>query len=194
MKKILIITGSPETESNSSTMAQAFAKGINSKKFMTEIISVNNFLLEIYSYKTKTPDPKTEQKFLEICEKIKTYDGLVIATPTYNFGVPARLKNFIDRLGFIGLDYQKINKIGQPTGQFGHLKTFFLVSGGSPWWAQKIMFFMFPNLWLKMAFWYYGAKNQGSIYGAKLTFRNPAKNNQKLLDKCKKAGKHCYRN
>ncbi len=111
--------------------------------------------------------------------------GLVIATPTYNFSVPAQLKNFIDRMRFIALDMKARNRLGQPVGQLRHLKTYFLVSGGTPTWAQRILFFAFPPFWLRGVFLYFGAQVIGAYYSGDVR----AKDNQKILAACERRGR-----
>jgi FMN-dependent NADH-azoreductase len=111
--------------------------------------------------------------------------GLVIATPTYNFSVPAHLKNFIDRIRFFALDFTRTNKMGQPMGMLGHLQTYFLVSGGTPNWAEHILCFTFPSFWLRGVFLYFNAKVMGAFYSGDVkTFENT-----KILDRCFRKGK-----
>jgi hypothetical protein len=76
------------------------------------------------------------------------------------------------------------NRFGQPVGKLKDLKVYFLVSGGTPVWAQKLLFFAFPPFWLRGIFLYYGAKCMGAIYSGDVkTF-----DNKKILKKCEKEG------
>ena len=112
-------------------------------------------------------------------------NGNIIATPTYNFAVPSHLKNFIDRMRFFALDLSRKNKLKQPVGMLGHLRTYFLVSGGTPNWAEHILFFVFPSFWLRGVFLYFNAKVMGAYYSGDVkTFQNT-----KILKKCFKKGK-----
>ena len=189
MKNIVIIYSSPEKNSNSESMANAFLEGMKKNKNL-EIskIYLRDYNFADYCHANKYPTQKTEPEFYNFAKKIEKADGLIIATPTFNFNVPSRLKNVIDRIGFIALDYSKKNMIGQPVQKLVNLRTFFLVSGGSPRIVQFFLFFLFPSFWLFVVFKYYGAKFCGSIYGGNLTFKNPASQDKKLMNKCYKYG------
>ncbi len=188
MKKVIVIYSSPEEQSNSATMADHFIKGIKQNKDI-EVCKVylKDTDFEMYCHAKKVP-LECESDFLCLTEKIQKAQGLVIATPTYNFGVPAKLKNFVDRIGFIALDYKQKNWMGQPVPKLGYLKTFFLVSGGTPTIMQKLLFFLFPPFWLWVVFKYYGAKQGGSVFGGNLTYQNPARKQPVLLQHCEKKG------
>ena len=57
---------------------------------------------------------------------VENASGLVIATPVWNFGVPAHLKNFIDRMGSFALDETRSR--GTLNG-----KPFYIIfTGGAP--------------------------------------------------------------
>lgn len=61
-----------------------------------------------------------------IKDEILKADGVVIASPIWNFGVPAHLKNLIDRMGTFALD--ETRSVGTLKG-----KPFYLMyTGGSP--------------------------------------------------------------
>jgi putative NADPH-quinone reductase len=185
MKKIIALSCSPSKGRNSDTMLDRFIEGVNKTGIYVEKIYLQDIQIDNYCYENGKLALPHEDEFKELTEKLEIYDGLVIATPTYNFSVPAHLKNFIDRIRFIALDLEKKNRIGQPVGQLGHLNCYFLVSGGVPNFAQKILFFTFPPFWLRGVFLYYGAKVQGAFYSGDVkTFCN-----KKILKKCERKGK-----
>ena len=190
MKKMIVaISSSPNKEGNSATLLNSFLSGLD-KNIKIEKFHLPEIEFADYSFQfSKEPDPKIEPKFRELCDKFKKADGIVIAAPTYNFGVPAKLKNFIDRIGYLALDYKKLNKIGQPTGLLGDKKVFTIITGGTPNIFAGFLFFIFPGFWLRVVFAYYGCFSYRSKYAGKLTFSNPAKNKPKLLEKFKKLGK-----
>ncbi|MCM2339420.1 MAG: NAD(P)H-dependent oxidoreductase [Burkholderiales bacterium] len=185
--KILAISCSPSRGRNSDTMLDSFilgmreVSGIEVEKIYLEDVHINSYRFE----NSKDPE-EGEKDFKKLVSKIANdISGLVIATPTYNFSVPAHLKNFIDRIRFIALDLTQRNKFGQPVGKLHNLKTYFLVSGGTPNWAEHILFFAFPAFWLRALFLYFGAKVMGAFYSGDIrTFEN-----KKILDKCFKKGK-----
>lgn len=185
MKKIITLSCSPSRGRNSDTMLNAFISGIKTTESLEiEKIYLHDISIENYSYENSKGPLPTETDFAKLVEKITNSDGLVIATPTYNFSVPAHLKNFIDRSRFFALDMEKRNGLGQPVGRLSYLGTYFLVSGGTPRWAEHILFFTFPAFWLRGVFLYFGAK----VFGAYYTGDVQAFRNKKLLKLCEKKG------
>lgn len=183
--KIIALACSPSRGRNSDTMLDHFIKGVREVDGADiEKIYLSDIAIEYYSYENSKGVGPNEEAFGQLVEKIKQAKGLVIATPTYNFSVPAHLKNFIDRMRFFALDLGEKNRLGQPKGKLGYLSTYFLVSGGTPTWAQKILFFTFPPFWLRGVFLYFGAKVMGAIYTGDIrSFENHA-----VHAKCEKAG------
>jgi FMN-dependent NADH-azoreductase len=187
--KIIAIYCSPSRGRNSDTMMDNFLIGIKNADKNSEIeiekINLNEIYIENYSFKNSKNPTEKEKDFVELANKIKNgTDALIISTPTYNFSVPAGLKNFIDRIRFIALDLENKNIMNQPTGTLNHLKVYFIVSGGTPSWAQKILFFAFPPFWLRGVFLYYGAQCMGAFYSGDVR----AFQNQSILNKCQRLG------
>ncbi len=185
--KILAISSSTSRGRNSDTMLDYFIKGIETiGDHQIEKIYLDEILINLYRYENRNGPEENEIEFKKITDKISAEVGaLIIATPTYNFSVPSHLKNFIDRIRFISLDLSKRNKLGQPVGKLENLYVYFLVSGGTPKWAQRILFFAFPPFWLRGVFLYFRAKVMGSFYSGDIeTFKN-----QKILKKCSKLGR-----
>lgn len=185
--KILTLSCSPSRGRNSDTMLDHFILGIKEVGGIeVEKIYLEDIPIDLYNFKNSTGPQEHEVEFGKLCQKISSeISGLVIATPTYNFSVPAHLKNFIDRMRYIALDLSKRNRFNQPVGKLGHLKTYFLVSGGTPEWAEKILFFSFPAFWLRGLFLYFNAKVMGALYIGNVE----AYKNQKILNKCFKRGR-----
>lgn len=185
--KILALSCSPSRKRNSDTMLDYFISGMREvSDIEVEKIYLEDIPIDYYKYENSKAPGAHEEAFKKLSDKIMhEVEGLVIATPTYNFSVPAHLKNFIDRIRFFALDFQNRNKLGQPTGMLGHLKMYFLVSGGTPAWAERIVFFAFPSFWLRGVFLYFNAKVMGAFYSDDIkTYEN-----KKTLEKCFKKGK-----
>ncbi len=185
--KIIALSCSPSKGRNSDTMLDSFIRGASKVKGIEiEKIYLNDIPFDYYSFENCLGFSENEKAFGELTDKIQKAQGLVIATPTYNFSVPGHLKNFIDRIRFIALDMEAKSLLDQPKGKLGYLRTYFLVSGGTPVWAEKLLFFAFPPFWLRGVFLYFGAKVMGAIYtGDVHSFKN------KSIDKkCCKEGEH----
>ncbi|MFT5360110.1 MAG: FMN-dependent NADH-azoreductase [Candidatus Paceibacteria bacterium] len=184
--KVIALSCSPSRGRNSDTMLDHFIAGASQvKDIEVEKVYLEDITIDYYNHKNSKGVLPHEQDFGDLAQKLMTNTrGLVIATPTYNFSVPAHLKNFIDRMRFFGLDMANKNKLGQPVGQLDHLSTYFIVSGGTPNWARRILFFTFPSFWLRGVFLYFGAKVYGAIYSGDIHTQN----NKKVLRRCEKAG------
>jgi FMN-dependent NADH-azoreductase len=190
MKKIIALSCSPSVGRNSDTMLDSFLDGVSSVKGIEfKKIYLKEIPIEMYEYSNSKGAGENEKEFKELTDLIQDSEGLVISTPTYNFSVPGHLKNFIDRMGFISLDYKNQNKLGQPIGRLGYLQTYFLVSGGTPKWAEILFFFAFPSFWLRAVFLYFGSEVMGAYYSGDIkTFEN-----KRILNKCHRLGvKYAY--
>lgn len=91
-KKILVLTGSPNREGNSSKMANAFIRGAEQAghsvtKFETAHKNMRGF--------TSQPDDMAE-----LVPLMNDCDVLLISTPLYWFSFPAQLKAVIDQLDY----------------------------------------------------------------------------------------------
>ena len=167
-------------------MLDSFIKGIEKEQpnFEVEKIYLTDIEFEYFSFENRLGPTENEKEFSSLCESITQADALVIAAPTYNFSVPAQLKNFIDRIRFFALDFNDQTKLRQPRGKLPYLQTYFLVSGGTPRWAQRMLFFAFPPFWLRNVFLYYGAECMGAYYTGDVG----AFQNDKVMNMCKKKG------
>lgn len=111
-KKILVITGSPNREGNSSKMADAFARGAERAghsvtKFETAFKNMRGFTAA------------EADDFRELAPQLESADAIVIATPLYWYSFPAQVKAVIDQL-----DYSEGSKMTKKD-------SYLLVSGGA---------------------------------------------------------------
>jgi putative NADPH-quinone reductase len=191
MPKIVALACSPSKGFNSDTMLDAFLSGMSEiKQVKVEKIYLNDLQIENYSFLNRLPDAVKEPQFVALIDKIVKADGVVIATPCFNFSVPAALKNLLDRMSYKALNPKSLNWLSQPKGLLTNLHNFYLVSCGTPAWMVRVFLWpIFPVNWLRVVFGYFGSKTWGGIYGAGLNTNNLAKNNPKLMERCRKAGR-----
>ena len=127
MEILLLIAGTNDP-SNADVLAHAFAEGMQQAgdvtihKHLLRDSALEHFTLKHYEEATEQ-----EPAFLELVNLLQRSSGFVIATPVWNFSVPAHLKNFIDRLGRIGLDAETHSH-----GTLGGKPFYLLFTGGSP--------------------------------------------------------------
>lgn len=155
---IVIFVAGTNLPSNAKMLAETFKQGIEQEKISTTLVrladlSINHFSLEYYH-----PECSLEDDFCRIQSLFEKADGVVIATPIWNFSVPAHLKNFIDRIGGFSLDEATHSK-GQLKG-----KPFYLIfTGGAPKPVWKFMLHV-TTMHLPESLKYYGGVILGRHY------------------------------
>jgi NAD(P)H-dependent FMN reductase len=98
MPHISIISASVRTGRNSHRVALYFKKYLEENQHATvEILDLNEYNFPLFDERLKF-QPSPSAAVLEFAGKIKASDGVIIATPEYNGGYPASLKNIIDLL------------------------------------------------------------------------------------------------
>ncbi len=124
---ITVIVAGTNEPSNSNMLADTMIEGMKvtypdiiiHKVFLKDI-TIEHFNLDCYGPSCPI-DGLTKVEAM-----IKKSDGVIIATPMWNFGVPAHLKNLIDRMGSFALDESR--SVGTLNG-----KPFFLIfTAGMP--------------------------------------------------------------
>ncbi len=125
--RIVTIVGGTSDPSNSETLARAFNEGLKAAGAETEIITLRDKTIDPFTLRCYAPDFQPEEDFKAIQSAIERADGLVIASPVWNFGIPANLKNVIDRCGAFGLDRETRTK-----GQWKDKPFYLIFTGGAP--------------------------------------------------------------
>ncbi|GAB3204637.1 NAD(P)H-dependent FMN reductase [Pontibacter aydingkolensis] len=98
MPHIAIISSSVRTGRNTHRVALFFQKYITDNNLATaEILDLKEYNFPIFEERFKFQEEPLK-KTIEFADKIKAADGVIIATPEYNGGYPASLKNVIDLL------------------------------------------------------------------------------------------------
>lgn len=132
--KIIVLVAGTNDPSNSHVLADAFIQGIEQlgdvqlSKLQLKDLRIDHF--NISHYDSNTDQGEDFRRFQSLMESAH---GFVIATPVWNFGVPAHLKNLIDRMGSFALSETRSR--GTLKG-----KPFYLIfTGGAPAPAWKGM-------------------------------------------------------
>src|SRR3989338_4220001 len=131
--KILVLVAGTNDPSNCDTLAEAFTEGLRHvpeteiNKVFVRDLHIDHFTLD--HYREGGPE---EEDFRKIRSLVLDADGIVVATPIWNFSVPAHLKNLIDRMGTFALDRET-----RSDGQLGGKPCCFLFTGGAPVPAWK---------------------------------------------------------
>ncbi len=131
---IAVIVAGTNEPSNSNTLADAMIEGMKKdhpgmivNKVRLKDMHIDHFEIGLYSH----DHPSDHMKMIK--PLILEADGVVIATPMWNFSIPAHLKNLIDRMGAFALD--ETHTIGTLKGK----PFFFIVTAGMPSVAWKFL-------------------------------------------------------
>lgn len=158
MKLLILVAGTNEP-SNSNVLAEAFAEGARSVKGMeVEKIRLKDLTIEHFSLEYYKKECPSRDDFCRLQEKIIAAKGIAIASPIWNFSVPAHLKNVIDRMGAFALDEETHTK-----GQFKGKPFTFLFTGGVPVVAWKALMYV-TTLHISEAMKYYGGTITGRSF------------------------------
>jgi len=96
--KVVIISGSVRTGRQSQKAAQYLEKELLGRGIGTEIIDLADYSLPIMEERI-TRDPEAPEAALQISEKLKFADAIVLVTPEYHGSFSGVLKNALDYFG-----------------------------------------------------------------------------------------------
>lgn len=131
MEVVVLIAGT-NNPSNCETLADAFTQGMRKDHGITvHTFALRDLAIEHFSLDYYDPQCNMEEDFCMLQERIENASGLVVATPVWNFSVPAHLKNFIDRMGSFALAEDRA------TGTLKGLPLYMIYTGGAPMPAWK---------------------------------------------------------
>jgi NAD(P)H-dependent FMN reductase len=160
---ITIVVAGNNCPSNAAFLAQTFAEALKAEHPSAEIttlaladLDIPHFTLDAYD-PAHSPTPDTHRLHQAVLEA----DGIVVASPVWNFSVPAHLKNALDHLGAVCLDQATHSK-----GQLKDKPCAFLFTGGAPMIAWKALLSI-TTLHVSEAFKYYGAAVVGRHFEPK---------------------------
>ena len=125
---IVLISASMNNPSNSDLLCDWFREGLEktTPAVATQKIQLRELQIEQFTLDHYDPVCNQEEDFCNVQAAIESADGLVIASPVWNFGVPGNLKNLIDRFGSFALDETRSK------GTLKGLPFYLLFTGGAP--------------------------------------------------------------
>lgn len=192
---ILATTASFYQGGNSETLLDHFIEGIHGYGAasgmtyeVTKLDLQNMHIPHLTRDNRKTPQLESpeEQDFATLCQRIQESHGWIIATPVWNFGYPAKLKNVIDRIGFLALDYS--GKKVRPKLSYMHM--YYIWTCGSPelgWWGLMRWTAAMSLGW---AMRYYGAKHFGILHASGCVVGKEVSKRKWQCNRAKKRGYH----
>lgn len=156
--KIAAIVGGMNDPSNSEVLARAFLEGAAKAGAETQLITLRGKTIEPFTLGAYASAQPPEEDFRVVQAAIESADGLVVASPIWNFGIPANLKNVIDRCGTFGLDAET-----RTVGQWGGKPFYLIFTGGAPHAAWRGLFRKTTSS-VPTALQYFGGVHAGSHF------------------------------
>jgi NAD(P)H-dependent FMN reductase len=124
---VVVFVAGNNNPSNSEYLADEFIAGMrDTDRIHAQKVRVADLSLDHFSLKFYESGADQGEDFRRIHGMIDKAKGIVIATPIWNFSVPAHLKNLIDRIGSFGLDPATRTK-----GMLGGKPVFLIFTGGA---------------------------------------------------------------
>ncbi|OIO53901.1 hypothetical protein AUJ46_04130 [Candidatus Peregrinibacteria bacterium CG1_02_54_53] len=159
---VLVLVAGTNQPSNCETLADAFIAGLGEEALSAQKLRIADLAIEHFSLRHYEPGVPEEADFRLVREAMEGAAGLVIASPIWNFGVPAHLKNLIDRCGSFALDRR------QSRGKLNGLPLFMIFTGGapSPAWRATLRSALSG---IALALQYFGATHAGTHFEARCT-------------------------
>jgi multimeric flavodoxin WrbA len=124
--KVTVIVGGTNDPSNSDFLANHFIKGLEEAKVTVTKIRLKDLKIDHFDLKCYDKACTETDEFPAVRKAIMNADGLVFASPVWNFSVPAHLKNVIDRMGSFALDDT------HSVGMMNRKPAFLILTGGIP--------------------------------------------------------------
>lgn len=148
---ITVIVAGTNEPSNADVAATAFIEGMSSVPSVTiEKVCLRDLHLAHFTLACYALEHADEADFIRIHGLIERSAGIVIASPVWNFSVPAHLKNLIDRMGSFCLDRETRSK-----GMLKDKPFALLYTGGAPQIAWNALFYQ-TTLHVSEAIKYFG--------------------------------------
>ncbi len=160
--RVLLLVAGTNNPSNAGVLAEAFCRGMQQEGDVTcELLRVEELELEHFTLAHYDPRTKQGLGYDRLKKEMDDADGVVIATPIWNFSIPAHLKNLIDRMGTFALDAETRSK-----GLLKNKPFYFLFTGGAPVPAWKGLMRL-TTLHLPESIRYFGGTPMGKHYEGK---------------------------
>lgn len=155
--RILVLVAGTNEPSNSNALADAMIEGMRVSFPETTIDKVRLKDVDIGHFNLSCYGPNCPlDGMTQVQSLMQSADGVVIATPMWNFSVPAHLKNLIDRMGSFALD------ASHSVGTFNGKPFFLIVTAGMPRTAWPFIKKTISHL--PIAIQYFGGSVLGTFF------------------------------
>lgn len=193
-KKILAIFASSNRSGNSSQIAEWFIQEIPSSSY--EVERVYLYDLDIPFFTNENRDARVEYDPADadvraLIDSIESCDKIIIATPIWNFGVPAILKSFLDRALCSGRIWS--NAKSKKVAAWGGKDFYLFITMGGRWYS--LLFNRYGIGQLSRTLWYYGARSHlvQIVFGCGNGSKCVVENRKKIMSSLKRKARGYFR-
>lgn len=158
-KKVLAIYASSNRQGNSAQLVDWFIQELPSDRY--EVKRVYLYDLHIPFFTNENRDALVENDPADadvrfLIDEIEACEEILIATPIWNFGVPAILKSFLDRALCSGRVWS--NEKSKKIPGWGGKRVYLFFTAGGSWYS--FLFNRYGIGQLSRTLWYYGAHSK----------------------------------
>ncbi|RLK02705.1 NAD(P)H-dependent oxidoreductase [Ruegeria conchae] len=142
-KKILVLNGHPAESSLSRTFAQTYADAAIAKGHEVRMVHLSDLQFDHDFGQGNYEDFKPLEPVLEqVLQDIEWSDHLVLTTPMWWGGLPAKLKGLIDRTFIPGrtFDTRNTTKIGLPAPMLSGRTARVILTSDTPGWFMRLIY------------------------------------------------------
>jgi multimeric flavodoxin WrbA len=162
---IPIFVAGTNNPSNSYYLSQQWAKQLQELGAESEVFRITDYNFDHFTVEMYEEDYQHSPAVKQLEQNMMRADGFIVATPVWNFGVPANMSNFMDIMGVFALDKEK-----RRYGQLKNKPFYLLVTGGAP---HPAWHFVYRKCLACFHFGlqYFGAVHAGSMFKGRCTPR-----------------------
>ncbi|WP_170460985.1 NAD(P)H-dependent oxidoreductase [Ruegeria arenilitoris] len=142
-KKILILDGHPAESSLSRTFADTYAQAARAKGHDVKTVHLSDLVFDFDFGQGNYHDFKPLEPVLEqVLQDFEWSDHLVLTTPMWWGGLPAKLKGLIDRMFIPGrtFDTRNPNKLGFPAPMLDGRTARVIITSDTPGWFMRLVY------------------------------------------------------
>ncbi|MDW3118397.1 NAD(P)H-dependent oxidoreductase [Roseovarius pacificus] len=141
-KRIFILDGHPARQSLCRGLAEAYSDAAQAAGHNVRLVHLNDLAFDMDYERAGYRDPKPLEPALEqVMQDIEWCEHLVMVTPMWWGGLPAKLKGLFDRAFLPGRSFDtRVTKLGMPAPMLGGRSARVVLTADTPGWFLRVMY------------------------------------------------------
>lgn len=142
MKRIFVLNGHPAERSLTRALAETYAKAARDAGHEVRVANLHDLSFDSDFGRAGYAQPKPLEPDLEqTLQNIAWAEHIVLATPMWWGGLPAKLKGLIDRAFLPGRAFDtRVTRLGMPTPMLGGRSARVIVTSDTPSWFLRLVY------------------------------------------------------